>query len=262
MRIVIFFVLVASVPAWADPMLFLPVGGGNVGYDPTGLWGDALYGQYTSFDMPTITSSIDMPLHPGTTGAVKLGGGLYFAAGPLVGSDATHWYFGNDTGYLGIEDGFDFGNDDNTGPTLFGPDDIPGFYLLDTPVIGSPTVTAFGTNFTLTLNTSGLVFYGCGSCVEVLNAYYGLDPSTQWNGNLTLNFTGVGSPGGEFHNTSGVTGELILTAVPEPAGLLLLGTVVAAFLLSLWRVGVPQAGRRGDQAKHLRDVICSRWMSS
>jgi hypothetical protein len=233
MRILL-LALLSGVTAWADPTLFFPVGGGSIGY-PGVVAGpcNCLGGTYTSFNMPTVTSSIDMPLHPGTTGTVKMGGGLYFSAAPLIGSDATHWYFGND-GFMGIEDGIDFANDDNVGPLLFGPDDIGGFSLFNAPVIGTPTVTAVGSAFTLTMSFGPLELNG-SSNLDLLDAYYGMDPSTQWYGNLTLNFTGVGSPGGTFHNTSGVTGALVETAVPEPGSVFLLGTIAMVFIGSVKR---------------------------
>jgi hypothetical protein len=192
-----------------------------------------------SFTMPTVTSSADMPLHPSTTGTVKLGGGLAFVTGPLIGSDTNQWYFGTGgASGLIIEDGIDFAGDDN-GPVFFGPDDIAGFNLLHAPIIGTPTVTKSGDTFTLTLSLGPLDV--SGSAPDKINAFYALDPSTQWYGNLTLDFSGVGSPGGDFHNTSGVTGLLIETASREPPSLVLLAPLITglvAFTIHRRKAGI------------------------
>jgi len=218
-------IIAIAAPAWADaiPTLTFPVGGRVF----VGIGVNLQFPDDVAFAVPypnpvgDLTSS-NTPLNSGGTFMVGGGGGLDWYSGPLIGSDATHWYFAPDPigGTFLIELGIDFDNDHNFG----GPFDIEPFSGITSTVIGTPTITATEDYYTLTASLVGLEILA-GHQEERLNSFFGFAAGTQWAGNITINFCGT-----PFLDAPPVTcsdvplGAIVYHPVPEPTTFLLLGS--------------------------------------
>lgn len=230
MRWLVLFLAVA-VSGWADPLiptLTFAIPDGKVWIQPAPPYDVAGYiaiVPYPENPVTTLTSS-NTPAHSGVTRNLSGGGGLLAHSGALTGGDATHWYFGvPQVQYMLIEDGMDLDND----AAFTGPLDILPFSLL-TFSVGTSTITRSGSEFVLTMNIQGLSIC-CADAVGALETgrldeYFGMSPSTEWVGLLTLTFVDQTS-GRNFDTGWGgpAHGQLVYTATPEPSSIIFLATL-------------------------------------